>query len=153
MTWTPTTPITGTAQTGLTSPTYTITADTAPYSNGKQYAVTALGGTQSGVNVTGASTPFTLSFFKPAVIKTRTLDASGRAVAIPMNVYKQVSRKAVAVDGAGGVAVALVTTTIEVPAGSESVDAINVRAMLSAHIGLLSQQSGGIGDTVVSGIF
>lgn len=153
MTWTPSTPITGSAQTGLTSPTYTLTSDTAPYSNGKQFAVTALGGTQSGVTVTGASAPFTLSFFKPAVIKTRTIDSNGRAVSVPMNVYKQVSRKAVAVDGVGGNAVALVTTTIEVPAGSELIDAVNVRAMLSAHIGLLSQQSSGIGDTVVSGIF
>jgi hypothetical protein len=46
----------------------------------------------------------------------------------------------------------LVTTTIEVPAGSDLVDAANIRAALSAHIGGLSQQSAGIGDTGASGI-
>jgi hypothetical protein len=44
-----TSPITGGAQTGLTSPTYTVVTDTAPPGNpGKQVAVTALGGTQAG---------------------------------------------------------------------------------------------------------
>lgn len=43
-------PVTGGAQTGFTSPTYTLTADTPPAgSGGKQYAATALGGTQAGV--------------------------------------------------------------------------------------------------------
>jgi hypothetical protein len=37
-----TTPVTGTAQTGLTSPTYTVVADTPPNAYSKQYAVTAL---------------------------------------------------------------------------------------------------------------
>lgn len=45
-------PITGQPQTGLTNPTYTTITDTAPPGNpGKQVAVSALGGTQAGVNV------------------------------------------------------------------------------------------------------
>jgi hypothetical protein len=45
-----------------------------------------------------------------------------------------------------------ITTIIDVPAGSDTADAANVRAALSAHIGALSQQSAGIGDTGVTGI-
>lgn len=153
MTWNLTTPVTGAAQTGLTSPTYVLTADNAPSSNGKQHAVTALGGTQGGVNVTGASTPFTITFFKPPVLKTRKLNGNGMAVSTPMNVYKAITRKALSVDAVGGVGIMLITTSIEVPAGGEAVDAINVRAGLSLHIGALNQQSSGVGDTVGSGVF
>jgi len=42
MTFALSSPVTGAAQTGLTSPTYTVTADTPPDANAKQYAVTAL---------------------------------------------------------------------------------------------------------------
>jgi hypothetical protein len=41
---------------------------------------------------------------------------------------------------------------MSVPAGSDSADAPNLRAMLSLSFGALSQQSAGIGDTIVSGI-
>lgn len=152
MSWSPSSPLTGAAQTGLTSPTYTLSADTAPSANGKQYAITALGGTQTGVISTGASTPFTLSFFKPAVLKTRTLDGDGTVTAAPMNVYKQITRKSVVCDANGSTRVMLITTSIEVPAGSELVDSEDVRAALSCHIGALSNVSSGIGDTVVTGV-
>jgi hypothetical protein len=46
----------------------------------------------------------------------------------------------------------IVTTTIEVPAGADTADAPNVRAAMSAHIGSLSQQSAGIGDTTIQGV-
>lgn len=49
MTWSPSSPLTGASQSDLTSPTYTLTSDVAPNSNGEQAAVTALGGTQTGV--------------------------------------------------------------------------------------------------------
>lgn len=152
MAWSPSTPLTGAAQSGLTSPTYTLTADTFPSSNGKQYAITALGGTQVGVTSTGASTPFTLAFSKPAVLKTRTRDSEGRVTAAPMNVYKQITRKSVIVDDQATTRVMLITTIVEVPAGAELADSVDVRAALSCHIGALSNTSSGIGDTVVSGV-
>jgi hypothetical protein len=46
----------------------------------------------------------------------------------------------------------LITTIAEVPAGSDTADAPNVRAGLSMHFGSLSQQSAGFGDTVISGV-
>jgi hypothetical protein len=139
----------------LTSPTYTIVADTAPSSNGKQYAVTALGGTQTGVDVSSVSRPFTVTFVKPPVLRTlgSPNPVTGIISNVPSNTYKLITRKGVLPLAGQPSKTMLVTTIIEVPAGSDTADAANVRAALSAHIGTLSQQSAGIGDTGVSGIF
>lgn len=153
MSYSPSSPLTGAAQTNLTSPTYTLSADSAPSNNGVQFAVTGLGGTQTNVLTTGAATPFTLSFFKPAVLKQKKIDVFGNLVAAPMNVYKQITRKSVKLDGFGNaVRTALITTTIELPAGCEAHDAANVRAALSLHIGALNNQSASIGDAVILGV-
>jgi hypothetical protein len=65
MAYSPTSPVTGAAQTGLTSPTYTLSTDVAPSINGKQHAITALGGTQTGVNSHSVAAPFTCTFVRP----------------------------------------------------------------------------------------
>jgi len=69
-----------------------------------------------------------------------------------MNVYKVITRKGVTPLAGQPSRTLLITTSIEVPAGADTADAPNVRAALSAHIGTLSQQSAGIGDTGVSGV-
>lgn len=152
--WNPTTPITGGAQTGLTSPTYTFVSDVAPDANGKQVAVTALGGTQTGVQVHSVASPFTLTFARPKAFKAlgQPNPVTGRLPSVPRNTYKIITRKGVVPLAGQPAATMLVTTTIDVPAGSDSYDAANVRAALSAHIGALNQQSAGIGDTGTSGI-
>jgi len=154
MTITVTSPITGAAQTGFTTPTYTLTADVAPDSNGKQNAVTALGGTQTGVITHSVASPFTVTAVRPKILKTLGLPnpVTGAIKNIPRNVYKVITRKGVLPLAGQPYSALLVTTTIEVPAGSDLADAPNVRAALSAHIGALSQQSAGIGDTSVSGV-
>jgi len=64
-------PVNGGAQTGFTSPTYTIVVDTAPTNSGKQYAVSAIGGTQVGVDASSTpSRPFTITLSRPAVLRT-----------------------------------------------------------------------------------
>jgi hypothetical protein len=141
------TAVTGSAQTGLTSPTYTPTADTAPDSNGKQYAITALGGTQTGVNVHSVSNPFSMTFWRPKILRAiARLNSNGVLVGNPKNVYSVLTRKGVTPLAGQAPEVMVIETRISVPAGSESYDIINVRAALSAHIGALSQQSSGIGD-------
>jgi len=149
-----TSPITGTAQTGLTTPTYTLTTDTAPSINGKQWAVTALGGTQTGVTVHSVAAPFTVSCFRPAVFKAlgKPNPVTGLISNVPKNQYKVITRKGVLPLAGQPYQNAQITTLIDVPAGSDLADAANIRAALSAHIGALSQQSAGIGDTGVSGI-
>lgn len=154
MTWNPTSPITGAAQTGFTSPTYTLTADSAPDVNGKQHAVTALGGTQSGVISNSISMPFTLTWWRPKVLKTNGAmnPSTGLLLgSVPRNVFKLITRKGVSIVG-GQAQTLIITTTIEVPAGADTSDPANVRAALSAHIGGLSQQSAGVGDASVTGI-
>lgn len=149
-----TSPITGLAQTGLTSPTYTHVADVAPDVNGKQVAVTALGGTQTGVTVHSVSAPFTISCWRPKVMKIlgNPNPITGVISSVSRNVYKVITRKGVLPLAGQPFQTMLVTTSIEVPSGSDTADAPNVRAALSAHFGALSQASAGVGDTVVSGV-
>jgi hypothetical protein len=47
---------------------------------------------------------------------------------------------------------AILRIQIEVPAGSDSYDPANIRAMLSLASGALFEQASGAGDTLVSGI-
>lgn len=153
MTITVTSPITGAAQTGFTTPTYTLTADIAPDNNGKQNAVTALGGTQTGVVTHSVAAPFTVTASRPRVFKSLPkVTSQGTLPSVPTNVYKVLTRKGVLPLAGQPYAIAIVRTEISVPAGSDTADPANLRAMLSAHIGALSQQAAGIGDTAVSGI-
>jgi len=149
-----TTPVTGAAQTGLTSPTYTITQDIAPDNNGKQWAVTALGGTQTGVLPHTVASPFTITFVRPKQLKalSRVNPVTGELRNVPRNTYKVITRKGVYPLSNQPAVVMNITTTIDVPAGSDTFDPVSVRAALSAHLGSLSQVSSGIGDTAVSAI-
>jgi hypothetical protein len=65
----PSSPITGSAITGLTSPTYTLTADNPPDSNSKAYVVTSLGGTQTGVVAHSNMMPMRVVAKRPARVK------------------------------------------------------------------------------------
>jgi hypothetical protein len=154
MSFAPASPITGAAVTGLTSPTYTIVADVAPSINGKQYAISALGGTQTGVDVNSVSKPFSVSFFRPSVLKTlpQANPVTGVIKNVPMNTYKLITRKG-ALPAANQVPiVARVTTVIEVPAGSDTFEPEELRAMLSNHFGVGWAQASGIADTIITGV-
>jgi len=154
MSWNLTTPLTGAAQTNLVTPTYTLSPDVAPDINGKQVAVTALGGTQTGVTTHSVAGPFTITFVRPKAYKVlgKTNPVTGLLPAVPMNDYTVITRKGVVPLAGQPVKVAMVKTIISCPAGADLADPANLRAMLSAHIGALSQASAGAGDTVVSGV-
>lgn len=146
--------ITGGAQTGFTAPTYTMTADTSPDVNAKQSVVTALGGTQAGVGVHSVSSPFLCSVWKPK--KSASLGkpnpVTGLISNVPNNQYKVITQKGV-MPAANQIAKPLtIRTLIDCPAGADNYDLANVRAALSAHIGLLWAQSSGIGDTAGNGV-
>lgn len=149
-----TSPITGATMTGLTSPTYTVVDDVFPSgTNGKQKAVTALGGTQTGVTAHTATSPFTIAAIRPVQYKGIGLpDANGFIRSVPSNVLKVVTRKGVTPASGQPTKVMVIRTEIDVPAGAETFDKANVYAGLSAHFGALAQQSAGIGDTAVTGI-
>lgn len=150
-----TSPVTGAAQTGLTSPTYTVVADTAPPGNpGRQVAVTGLGGTQTSVTAHAVSSPFTSNVTRPASPKVlgNPNPVTGVISNVPMNTYKIITRKGVVPLAGQPVKVMSAVTTVDVPAGADTADPNNVRACLSFHFGVVAQQAAGFGDTVLSGI-
>lgn len=147
-------PVTGAAQTGLTSPTYTLIADSPPDWNGKQYAVSALGGTQTGVVFHSGSCPFTISYFRPKVWRVlgKPNPTTGLIKDVPRNTFKQIVRKGVLPLAGQPYQNMQITVTVDVPAGADTADPANVRAAFSAAIGALSQVSAGFGDTAVSNV-
>lgn len=149
-----TSPVTGSAQTGLTSPTYTLSVDTAPDSNGKQWAVTALGGTQTGVSAHSVASPFTVTFWRPKVLRSlgNPNPVTGVIANVPKNTYKLITRKGVTPLAGQPTQVMVITTTVDVPAGADLADSEDIRAALSAHFGSLTQASAGIGDTTINGV-
>jgi len=151
----PVSPVAGAVVPGFTAPTYTIIADTAPNINGKQYAVSALGGTQVGVDVNTVSKPFSISFFRPGVLRglPQANPVTGVIKNVPLNTYKLITRKGVLPAVNQTPMVARITTIIEVPAGSDTYEPEDIKAMLSAHFGVGSAQASGIADTVLSGVF
>jgi hypothetical protein len=150
----PTSPITGAAQTGFTAPTYTFVADQAPAVNAKQWAITALGGTQTGATPHSVAAPFIQQFYRPTVMKTLqpVNPVTGVLQSVPMNTYKAITRKGVLPLAGQAFKTAGINSILDIPAGSDLADAPNLKAMISAHIGLLSQISAGLGDTVQNGV-
>jgi hypothetical protein len=69
-----------------------------------------------------------------------------------MNTYKFITRKGVLPLAGQAYKVAVITTTADIPAGSDTADAANIRGALSCHFGLISQQSAGFGDMTVNGV-
>lgn len=149
-----TSPITGAAQTGFTSPTYTLTTDNAPDNNGKQYAVTAIGGTQAGVTTHSVASPFTVTVTRPKVFKnlSKPNPTTGLIKDVPRNPYNVLTRKGVTPYSGQPYQTMLIKSVVDVPAGSDTYDPSNVRAAIAAHIGALWQISAGLGDTTVTGI-
>lgn len=149
-----TSPITGSAQTGFTSPSFTVTADVFPEGQqGKQVAVTAASGA-SGITPGSVASPFTLAFTRPITLRVLSPvnPVTGVLREVGINVYKAITRKGVVPLAGQASAVMNITTSFSVPAGSDTADAVNVRAGVSAHVGYLNQQSSNIGDTLVTGI-
>lgn len=154
MTVSVTSPVTGSAQTGLTSPTYTVVADTPPNAFSKQWAVTALGGTQANVDVHGASKPFTLTFSRPQQVRSAPVvnPVTGVMANSPRNTYSVLVRKGVAPGVSQNPQVMVLRCDFGVVAGSDLVEPEDIRAALSLLIGALSQQSAGLGDTLVNNL-
>lgn len=145
--------ITGSAQTGLTSPVYNVVPDIATDNNGVQVAVTSLGGTQVGVTTHTVQSPFTLTYWRTKLVKLLpAIGLNGQYSNVPNNKQAFITRKGVTVSSGQPARVMTIRTEIETPAGAETYDSANVRAALSAHIGGLTQISSGAGDTVISNV-
>lgn len=150
----PSGPITGLAQTGLTSPTYAIVEDQPPDTNARQFAVTALGGTQTGVLVHSVTSPFTLTCIRPKSYKQLPVvnPVTGQLSNVPKNKTVILTRKGVLPLAGQKSEIMMIRTEISLPAGADIADPNSLRAALSAHFGCLSQISSAIGDTVINGV-
>lgn len=154
MTWSPDSSISGSAQTGLTTPTYTLATDLAPDANSRQYVVTALGGTQTNVRASTAGDPFTATIRKDRTYKSLPArnPVTGAYGNVPKNKTEILCRKGVYIDSDSTVQVANLRIIAELPAGSEVSDAVNIRALCSFALGLLAEESADYGDSLVTGI-
>lgn len=155
MSFQPTGAVSGSTVPGFTTPTYTVTADQAPAgATAKQFAILAIGGTQTGVDVHSVSKPFTVTMFRPGILKPlpQANATTGVVRNIPRNTYKVITRKG-AVPALNQVPdVVIIRTEIQVPAGVDTYEPEDLKAALSAHIGMLYNQSSGIADTVITGV-
>lgn len=150
------TSVTGAAVTGLTTPGYTLGVDSPPDTNQKQFVVTALTGTQTGVIAHSIAAPFLLNFTRPKSFKAlqKVDPVTGILRNVPKN--KHVVRTVKGVLPLAGQAYEnlIIRTEIEVPAGSDIADANSIRAALSAHAGALATASvaAGLSDTLLNGV-
>jgi hypothetical protein len=95
-----------------------------------------------------------LTFYRPPVL--RTLPAAnpvtGVVKNIGKNVYKLITRKGMQPAANQSSQVAVVTTIIEIPAGCDTYEPEDVKALLSCHFGAGYSNASGIADTCLSGI-
>lgn len=154
MSFAPASPVTGATVTGLTTPTYTLTADIPPAVNGKQYAITALGGTQTNVDINTVSKPFTLSFFRPIQLKTlpQANPITGIIKGVPVNQYKMITRKGAAPAVNQSILVPRCYTVFEIPAGVDTYEPEEIRAMVSLHFGVGWAAADELSKTLLTGI-
>jgi hypothetical protein len=143
------TSITGSAQTGFTSPTYTVTVEKGIKE--QIIHVTALGGTQTDVRANSISDPFRLQVSLPAQYRAALPSVNGVSPQQPKNVIR------VRVIKGGRPATDAASQIIDfdaklaIPAGVDAADPAQVRAALSLFIGALTEVSAGFGDTLLQG--
>lgn len=144
---------TGAAQTGFTSPTYTMTVDSVD-ARTKQSVVTALGGTQAGVTLHSMSSPFSIAFRRPEQFQQlgKPNPITGLIASVPNNTFSVVTRKGVTPLADQPIRPAVFRSEFQIPAGSDVADSANLRAALSLHIGALNQLAASWGDTTVNGV-
>lgn len=136
-------PVTGpTTLTGLTNPTYTLTADVSSNANRKTWLVTGLGGTQTGVEIHSGLIPFRVSIIRPSVVKSLILAAANVVGLVPnaaKNVQEVLIEKGVKINSTGAYAMQEYRFKISTPAGAPYFDGVNVAAGLALALGCLSQ--------------
>lgn len=150
-----TSPVAGSAQTGFTSPSFTIAADLAPNAYSKQYAVTAAGGTGlSTVDPHSASSPFTITFSRPQNVRSAPIPnpVTGVMANSPRNTYSVIVRKGEKPGSGQSAQVAVLRCDLAVVAGADVTEPDDVRAALSFLLGALTQVSAGLGDTLINNL-
>lgn len=146
--------IAGSAYSGFTSPTYTFSVDSPPDALSKQWSCLTIGGTQTGVTTATVSSPFSFTIRRPANFKQAGVPNPSTGVIYPSgkNVWRSITRKGATPAANQSPALFLATTDFAVPAGAETYDLPNITAGIISHIGVLSNQSQGLIDSVRTGV-
>lgn len=154
MAFTPSGAVTGATVTGLTSPTYTVTADLVTPPNMKQFVVSALGGTQTDVSLHSVASPFLVSMTKPSIFKPLSLvnPITGRLTSVPRNNWKMIFLNgATPLPGQASVPM-LGRLELAIPAGVDSADPNEVAAFMSFIGGIMWSQASGIAASLKDGV-
>jgi len=153
--YSPDTSITGATQTAFTTPAYTLAQDNAPPVLGsRQHVVTAIGGTQANVRASTAGDPFTVLLRKfPYRALPSKNPVTGLYGSIPRNKVEFLFRKGLKVDSAGLIVPGDVRISASIPAGSETNDSANIRALICFMIGLLAEEAEDIAESMISGVW
>lgn len=156
MSFTLSSPVTGATMTGyLTSPTYTVVLDSIPGGGlTKQYAVTALGGTQTDVSVHTTSSPFAISLTRPQTFKGlgAVNPTTGSLNTVPRNTWKLIAVKGATPLTGQAPANAFIRSEVTIPAGVDVADPNELAALFSFYIGCLTQLGKEMVDSLRSGI-
>jgi hypothetical protein len=147
--------ITGAAITGLTSPTYTPTADVPPNAWSKQWSITAIGGTQTGVDTgASASRPWSITVSRPQNVRQlNAVDSNNVLRSVPMNTYVWIGRKGMTPLAGQPSKTNIHRYESSVPAGADVADIPNLKAANSCFLGALWQQAQGWVDLQTTGVF
>jgi hypothetical protein len=146
-------PVTGATVAGLTSPTYSVAVDQAPNTASKQWYVSGIGGTQTGVDTSSSATkPWTFTYTRPSNLKTlNAVDSSGVLRQVGFNTYEFLMRRGFIPLAGQAVRVANWRTTMPIVVGSDTADAPNIRAAVSSYFGVGNQQASGLADSMITG--
>lgn len=150
-----TSPIAGAAQTGFTSPSFNWISDRAPAGvTGVQVAIVSGSGSMAGVTFHSVASPFTVTFSRPSVLRVLGQPSLSTGIIgnVPSNVYKAMGRKGLLPLAGQPLKVGSCTITLEIPAGADTADPANIRALISATVGALVQQCAGFGDMAIQGV-
>jgi hypothetical protein len=150
-----TTPVVGATVTGFTSPTFTLTEDSAQKAYAKQWAVTALGGTQpSEVDVHSISNPFTVTVERPANFRGvgQPNPVTGSLGVQPRNVFKVRIRKGMLPLSGQSDQISNCEIRIPIVAGADSADPENIRALFSVLGGVMYGNADSLAQATIDGI-
>jgi hypothetical protein len=146
--------ITGATIAAFTTPGYNVTADTPPDAFSKQWAILSTSGTQTGVDAHSGSKPFTITFSKVANFKyAPKVNANGFLNgATPRNVFRALCRKGMSPVAGQPANVGLMRVEFDLPAGADTAEPEEIKALISAMVGALSQVSSGLADTLITNV-
>lgn len=146
--------ITGIPMTGFTSPTYTTAVTTAPGLNSRSVIVTAVNGTQSGVNAHTVQRPFRLTWTVPSVVRQLSnaiASLTGFISGPPANKYTLLVQKGGKMNYVEGSGIGTCKIEFSIPAGLEQYGPEEIRGLVCIAGGALTEGADAIANNLISG--